>query len=234
MSMECSKRVNVMRTISWKDVNGQELNENVTRKMIWGDRVMVTRWELAPNTSFGVHDHVSEQVTMVERGSVTLLFPGEEDRRLMAGDMLIIPSSKPHGIKVGPEGCTAVDIFSPIRTDFIEGAETYIKADAQHDAAKRETKHDVDAYRELQGFLHAAGIKVALDDIKEVPLELLARYVYERGGITLGQLRTVLGLDKDQAKALLRQWKHGDDHSEASYKRKLERMIVLPADLERR
>lgn len=189
---------------------------------------MVTRWELAPNTSFGVHDHVSEQVTMVERGSVTLLFPGEEDRTLMAGEMLIIPSSKPHGIEVGPEGCTAVDIFSPIRTDFIEGTETYIKADAQHDASKREAKQ-VDAYSQLQGFLHAAGIKVALDDIKEVPLELLARYVYERGGITLGQLRTVLGLDKDQAKALLRQWKHGDDHSEASYKRKLERMIVLPS-----
>ncbi len=40
---------------------------------------MVTRWELAPNTPLPVHDHVSEQVTMVLEGSVTLVFPGEEN-----------------------------------------------------------------------------------------------------------------------------------------------------------
>jgi len=38
-------------------------------------------------------------------------------------------------------------------------------------------------------------------------------------------------LDKNEAKNLLRQWKHGDDHSESSYKRKLERTIVLTSDL---
>ncbi len=110
-----------MRVISWNEVNEEKLNENITRKMIWGDKVMVTRWELAPNTSLPLHDHVSEQVTMVISGSVTLLFPGEEGRTLRAGDMLIIPSSKPHGVKVGPEGCIVSDIFSPIREDFIQG-----------------------------------------------------------------------------------------------------------------
>jgi quercetin dioxygenase-like cupin family protein len=217
-----------MRVISWNEVNEEKLNESITRKMIWGDRVMVTRWELAPNTSLPTHDHVSEQVTMVISGSVTLLFPGEEDRTLAAGDMLIIPSSKPHGVKVGPEGCIVSDIFSPIREDFIQGTASYIKSGSERDNAG-EGADRTKAYSELHGFLLAAGVKIGLDDLKEIPLELVARYVYERECISLGQLRKIIGLDKNQAKDLLRQWKHGDDHSESSYRRKLERMIVLPA-----
>ena len=64
-----------------------------------------------------------------------------------------------------------------------------------------------------------------------IPLDLLARYTYERQCITMGQLREILGIDKKQAKDLLREWKHGDDHSESSYRRKMERMIMLPSDL---
>jgi len=216
-----------MRVVSWKEVNEEKLNESITRKMIWGDKVMVTRWELAPNTSLPVHDHVSEQVTMVISGSVTLSFPGDEDRTLRAGDMLIIPSSKPHGVKVGPEGCIVSDIFSPIRKDFIQGTASYIKSGPERDSPGEPTDR-TKAYTELHGFLAAAGVKIGLDDLKEIPLELVARYVYERECISLGQLRTILGLDKNQAKDLLRQWKHGDDHSESSYRRKLQRMIVLP------
>ena len=219
-----------MRVISWNEVNEEKLNESITRKMIWGDRVMVTRWELAPNTVLPLHDHVAEQVTMVISGSVTLLFPGEEDRTLKAGDMLIIPSSKPHSVKVGPEGCIVSDIFSPIREDFIQGTSSYIKSDTKQDSSGGGID-TAEAYRELHGFLVAAGVKIGIDDLKAVPLELVARYVYEKECISLGRLRTILGLDKSQAKDLLRQWKHGDDHSESSYRRKLERMIILPGVL---
>ena len=38
-------------------------------------------------------------------------------------------------------------------------------------------------------------------------------------------------MDKTQAKALLREWKHGDDHSESSYRKMMERMIMLPSEL---
>jgi quercetin dioxygenase-like cupin family protein len=217
-----------MRVISWNEVNEEKLNENITRKMIWGNNVMVTRWELAPNTSLPLHDHVSEQVTMVISGSVTLLFPGEEDRTLRAGDMLIIPSSKPHGVRVGPEGCIVSDIFSPIREDFIQGTASYIKSGPPDQDNSGSGIDKAEAYREFHGLLLTAGVKIGLEDLQEIPLELVARYAYERECVSLGQLRTILGLNKDQAKELLRQWKHGDDHSEASYRRKLERMIVLP------
>jgi quercetin dioxygenase-like cupin family protein len=221
-------RRRAVQVVSWKDLEDQRVNENITRKMFWGDHVMVTRWELAPNTLLPLHDHVSEQVTMVIEGSITLSFPGEKDCTLTIGDMIVIPSSKPHSAKAGPEGAIVSDIFSPIRTDLIQSSQDK----KQPGDDNRERKIDeAKAYGELHGFLVATGVKIGLDDLQQIPLELVARYVYERECISLGQLRTILGLDKSEAKDLLRQWKHGDDHSESSYRRKLERMIVLPTDL---
>jgi quercetin dioxygenase-like cupin family protein len=217
-----------MEKIDWNSIKEKRLNENITRKMFWGEKLMVTRWELAPHTALPVHDHVSEQITMVQQGSVTIYFPDGEEFALHQGEMLVIPSSKPHGVKVGPEGATAIDLFSPIRQDFIDGSSAYIKPSGE---AEKDLSGDKDPYEQLQGFLAAAGIKVPLEDLKELPLDLLARYVYERECITMGQLRKILKLSKDEAKALLREWKHGDDHSESSLRRTMERMIVLPGDL---
>jgi quercetin dioxygenase-like cupin family protein len=214
-----------MQTISWNDITEQRINENITRKMFWGENIMVTRWELEPNTALPVHEHVSEQVTMVQEGSVTLVFPGEAKVTLRSGDMLVIPPSKPHGVEVGPQGCIVMDLFSPLRQDFIDGSAAYLASAGGTDAK------EADPYRRLHGFLRASGIKVTLDELKNVPLDLLARYTYERQCITMGQLRQVLGMDKTQAKALLREWKHGDDHSESSYRKMMETMIVLPSDL---
>ncbi|MGB6063294.1 MAG: cupin domain-containing protein [Desulfomonilaceae bacterium] len=214
-----------MQTISWKNVPEQQINENVTRKLFWGENIMVTRWVLAPNATLPVHDHVSEQITMVLEGSVTLLFPGEENVTLRSGDMLVIPGSKPHGVEVGPQRCTVMDLFSPLRQDFIAGSSAYLQGTGSTGAG------GTDPYKRLQGFLQSSGVKATLDELKEIPLDLLARYTYERQCITMGQLRDILGIDKKQAKALLRDWKHGDDHSESSYRRKMERMIMLPTDL---
>ncbi len=224
-----------MPVFNWATVEGERITEGITRQMFWGEHIMVTRWELAPSTSLPTHDHVSEQITTVERGMVTITFPDGKDVTLHVGDMLVIPPSKPHGVRVGPEGCTAVDLFSPIRKDFIEKSSAYLgqtgsgKGSQQTDPAKDAQQGA--AYESLRGCLATKGIDVGLEQLKEVPLELLARYVYERECVSMGRLRVILGIDKEQAKALLRQWKHGDDHSEASLRRKMERLVFGGGEL---
>ena len=224
-----------MQTISWNDIAEERVNENITRKMFWGENVMVTRWVLAPNTVLPVHEHVSEQVTMVEDGSVTISCTDGEKFLLRKGDMLVIPGSKLHGAEIGPHGGTIIDLFSPLRQDLIESraayfAQTGAAGDVQAGSIPGDAK-EADPYRRLYGFLRGSGIKVTQEELKNIPLDLLARYTYERQCITMGQLRQVLGLDKTQAKALLREWKHGDDHSESSYRKMMERMIMLPSEL---
>lgn len=226
-----------MEKKSWDSISSERLNENVTRKMFWGENIMVTRVELVPGSSVPVHDHVAEQVTMVERGSLVLTFPDGADVELRAGEILVIPSSVPHGVQVGPEATIAVDLFSPIRKDFIEGSTSYYSQGSATPAEGKDPSgvegQDKDPYVLLSGYLASVGIRVPLERLREVPVEVLSRYCYERQSITMGQLRAVLGLDKTQAKDLLRQWKHGDDHSEASLQRKLERMIVFPEEIKK-
>ncbi|MBM3299383.1 MAG: hypothetical protein FJY85_05470 [Deltaproteobacteria bacterium] len=171
---------------------------------------------------------------MVERGSVTLIFPGVKEVTLQENEMLVIPPSVPHGVRVGPEGATAVDLFSPIRKDFIEKTSTYLPrpqgpAEPQGAEASKGLSEAQKCAR-LHGFLVAGGINVPLENLKEIPVDVVARYVYERECITMGQLREILGVDKNQAKELLRTWKHGDDHSESSLRRKMERLVRLPRD----
>ncbi len=224
-----------MPTISWNDIAEEQVNESITRKMFWGENMMVTRWVLAPNTGMPDHEHVSEQITMVEEGSVTISFTGGEKFTLRKGDMLVIPGSQRHSAQTGPQGATAIDLFSPLRQDLIEARNAYFQeaggaGDDLRGSAIADEK-GADPYVRLQGFLRASGMKVTLDQLKDVPLDLLARYTYERQCITMGQLRQVLGIDKTQAKALLREWKHGDDHSESSYRKMMESMIMLPSEL---
>lgn len=222
-----------MQLTSWKDIEPEQLNESTSRKMVWGENVMAVMIELAPNARVPLHDHVSEQMTMVQKGTLFLSFPGKDDVELKVGDVLIIPSSQAHSARSGPEGCTVMDVFSPVRQDFIDGSANYFGKDKKDDQEGEAPKPSLDPYPALRGYLAGVGINIPIDTLRQTPLEVLARYVYEKECITMGQLREVLGIDKKQAKDLLRQWKHGDDHSESSFKRKLERLIVLPNEIAR-
>ncbi|MEJ2716092.1 MAG: cupin domain-containing protein [Deltaproteobacteria bacterium] len=220
-----------MDILSWSGIKAERVSDQVTRQVFWGEHIMVVRWDLAADADVPVHEHVSEQVTIVEKGSATLTLPDGEQHTLREGDMVVIPPSRPHGVKVGPDGCTALDLFSPIREDLIDRRPSDAAQSGAAGGPEGMTEEQEEqAYRELLGFLHATGIKADLEEITKLPLLLVARFTYERECLSMGQLRKILGLDKAQAKELLRQWKHGDDHSEASLRRKWERLVILPGD----
>ncbi|MCX5872906.1 MAG: cupin domain-containing protein [Deltaproteobacteria bacterium] len=221
-----------MEKRSWDLISKEKLSEAISRQMIWGKNLMAVRIELAPNSGVPIHEHESEQLTMVQTGQVTLHFPEHGDFILGPNEMLVIPSMVPHSALAGPEGCQVIDLFSPIRQDFIDGSTSYFKKPESgteqvelDNAAKTSRK---DPYTELHGFLAGVGIRVPIEKLREYPLDTIARYTYEKECITMGQLRQILGIDKKQAKDMLRIWKHGDDHSESSYKRNLERVVIVP------
>ncbi len=223
-----------MEKSSWGQIKKEKLSEEINRQMIWGKNLMAVRIELAPNSSIPVHEHESEQLTMVQKGRITLHFPEHAEITLGPDEIMMIPSMVPHAASSGPEGCDIIDMFSPIRQDFIDGSANYLNGESKnHDHRKvelnnaRQTKIK-EPYTELHGFLAAVGVMVPIEKLREYPLETLARYAYEKECVTMGQLREVLGIDKKQAKDMLRTWKHGDDHSESSYRRNLERVVIVP------
>jgi quercetin dioxygenase-like cupin family protein len=105
---------------NWADVPVERIADGIERQMVWGERLMVCRLSLAPRVVTPVHAHTHEQVTLVEQGRVLFSVDGEE-RVAAAGDVLHFPPNLPHGATMLDEAVVLVDIFTPVREDFLSG-----------------------------------------------------------------------------------------------------------------
>ena len=104
--------------IDWGSVPAEQLAEGIERQMIWGERLMMCRLILQPQVVTAVHSHPHEQMTIVARGRVRFIVDGR-DRIASAGDVLLFPSNIPHGATMLDEEVELIDIFSPLREDFL-------------------------------------------------------------------------------------------------------------------
>ena len=102
----------------WDDVPVERIADGIERQMIWGERLMICRLRLAPHVVTAVHSHPHEQITLVERGRVRFTVEGE-DRIASSGELLFFPGHVQHGATMLDEEVVLIDIFSPIRQDFL-------------------------------------------------------------------------------------------------------------------
>jgi quercetin dioxygenase-like cupin family protein len=112
----------------WSSVPVEHLEEGIERQMIVGERMMVCRLRFAPRVVTPPHDHPHEQLTFVERGRV-LFTVGAEERIAEAGDVLHFPPGTWHGATMLDEEVVLIDIFSPIREDFLGASQLYGNGD---------------------------------------------------------------------------------------------------------
>ena len=102
----------------WSSVPVEQLEPGVERQMIVGETLMICRLRFGPHVVTPAHDHPHEQMTIVECGKV-LFTIGDQQRVAQAGDVLHFPSGTWHGATMLDEEVILVDIFSPIREDFL-------------------------------------------------------------------------------------------------------------------
>ena len=72
---------------------------------------------------------MSEQLTCVFEGALHFLIDGEEIL-VSAGEILVIPAWVEHEA-TAVEHTVELDIFSPIRQDWLDGTDTYFQAGAE-------------------------------------------------------------------------------------------------------
>ena len=102
----------------WSRVPAHRIGDGIERQMIWGERLMICRLRLSPRVVTSVHSHPHEQMTLVESGRV--LFTIEDQvREVSAGAVLHFPPGVRHGATMLDEEVVLIDIFSPIREDFL-------------------------------------------------------------------------------------------------------------------
>ena len=86
-----------------------------------GEKMMMVLNSTLPGHTDPIHAHPHEQIGMVYAGRA-LLRIGDEEREVKQGDFYCIPANIPHGDTcLGDEAFVMLDIFYPIRDDFIKG-----------------------------------------------------------------------------------------------------------------
>ena len=110
----------VAQHLNWSTSPVEQMAEGIERQMLVGDRMMICRFRFRPFLVTPEHDHPHEQMTIVERGRVRFFIEGKE-RIASAGDVLHFPSHCWHGATMMDEEVVLIDIFSPLREDFLNG-----------------------------------------------------------------------------------------------------------------
>jgi len=114
-----------MQHLSWEKVKKENVNEKLSRRLAWGERAMIAQLFLAKGCLVPTHQHESEQLSMIMQGSLKFELEGREVI-VRAGDVLVIPSHVPHSA-LALEDSLAYDVFSPIRQDWLDGTDTYLR-----------------------------------------------------------------------------------------------------------
>ena len=102
----------------WDDVPSERIADGIERQMIVGAKLMVCRLRLQPRVDTPLHSHPHEQITLVEKGPVRFSIAGVP-RVAQTGDILHFPSGVPHGATMLDQEVVLIDIFTPIREEFL-------------------------------------------------------------------------------------------------------------------
>ena len=114
-----------MQLFAWETVKKEILNDKLWRKIVSGEKVMVAQISLLKDCVVPLHHHESEQISLILEGALKFELEGREIV-VRAGEVLVIPSNVPHSA-LAMEDTIAIDVFSPIRYDWLDGTDSYLR-----------------------------------------------------------------------------------------------------------
>ncbi|HEY7056821.1 MAG TPA: cupin domain-containing protein [Vicinamibacterales bacterium] len=107
----------------WDDVTAEQLTPHVLRRYLSTDRLTVAQFHLNAGGVVPRHSHENDQMTCVLSGALRFVWPGGT-ADVRAGETARIPSQMAHEVHV-LEDALVIDVFTPVRRDWIDGTDTY-------------------------------------------------------------------------------------------------------------
>lgn len=99
----------------------ESVGDGLTRQLFgWDDAILMARVEFEAGAVGEVHAHMHSQVSYVESGEFDVVIDGVETR-LGPGDSFYVQPNLAHGAVCRKPG-VLIDVFSPVREDFLEEA----------------------------------------------------------------------------------------------------------------
>ncbi len=117
--------VSEMSLYSWDNVPEEQISEKLGRKLVWGKKIMLARISLKRGCIVPSHRHEHEQASFVLSGSLEFTLPGQKVK-VNQGQVLVVPSNVEHSA-LAVEPTVTLDIFSPIREDWLAGQDSYLR-----------------------------------------------------------------------------------------------------------
>ena len=111
------------RVYDFNTIPRDRISDGMTRRFVMADKSTMAIYDLKRGASVPVHTHDSEQLTYVLQGAMKFLVGGEEIT-VREGEVLHIPSWVPHQAEA-IDDTFEMDIFSPIRQDWLDGTDNY-------------------------------------------------------------------------------------------------------------
>lgn len=103
---------------SIRELPGKEIARGVTIRPLAGEHVMLNYVELEPHSEVPRHSHPHEQLGLMIEGELDLWI-ADEQRSLRPGDTYVIPGGVPHGARTGARRALVLDVFYPLREDYL-------------------------------------------------------------------------------------------------------------------
>ena len=112
----------------WEDMPREKLSDVLERRLITGDRMMLSHVYLKKGAIVPRHNHENEQLTYILEGGLRFWI-GEDELQVidvLAGEVLHIPSLVFHKAEA-LEDTLDVDVFSPPRQDWLDKTDDYLR-----------------------------------------------------------------------------------------------------------
>ena len=107
----------------WDELALEKVTEMISRKIITGERAMVSQIYLKRGALVPMHSHESEQLSYVLQGVLKFLVGGETVI-VREGEVLHIPSWVEHQAEA-LDDTFELDLFAPIRQDWLDHTDSY-------------------------------------------------------------------------------------------------------------
>ena len=102
----------------YEEVPLTSLVEGSDSHLVTSQNMIISFLTMKAGSIFEIHSHPQEQIMIVISGYCDEVI-GDKIYRVKEGDVLRLPPNVPHGAFLRDVDCRAIDIFSPVRSDYV-------------------------------------------------------------------------------------------------------------------
>lgn len=110
----------MVKFVKTEEMEWKQLTPLIKAKIVTGNHITAQLVYLEKGTTMDTHQHVEEQLGFVLEGKLEFVVgPNHESHIVEAGTIFYFESNEIHGVRDTPEKTVVIDIFGPVRKDYL-------------------------------------------------------------------------------------------------------------------